>query len=243
MNRHLSTEEISAYFDREIGFAESRQLEAHCSACAECGARLVSMRRVVAGFGRVERAAPPPALRQQIRRQVIAQPPVYGVRKLLDSLRFLLFPLQPALRTAVGMGLAMVVGLVILSHQAESLDTIPHRPGQERVTVQPGAQSGYTVTTSRVAGREFIWTDSGWIQRGLEGQTPVTHVDAGSPQGRALLTRCSNLDALLVDGDPVVLRYNLKTVEIRNPPPSHVLGYEAPPVRGVARGHGRMVAA
>ncbi len=243
MNRHASTEQLSAYHEYEIGFAEVRQIEAHCSACAECGARLASLRRVVSGPGRSARAAPPAALRQQIRRQVIAQPPAHGLRRAFDSFRFLLFPIRPALSTGVVMGLAMVVGLFALTHQAESLMPPPTRGGREIVTVEAGAQSGYTVTTSRVAGREFIWTDSGWIQKGLLGQTPVTHVDADSPQGRALLTRCSNLDALLVDGDPVVLRYNLETVEIRSLPPSRVLGYEAPPARRVARAHGRTVAA
>jgi anti-sigma factor RsiW len=242
MNRHVSTEQLSAYLDSEIGFAEVRQVEAHCSACAECGARLVSMRRVVSGLGRVERAAPPAALRQQIRRQVIAQPPAHGFRRAFDSFRLLLFPIQPALRTGVVMGLALVVGLFSLN-QADSLGPMPGRPGQEVVTVLAGAQNSQVLTTSEVAGREFIWTDNGWIQRGLEGQTPVTRVDAGSPQGRALLTKYSDLEFLLADGSAVVLRYNLETVEIRNLPPSRVLGYEAPPVRRVARSHGRMVAA
>ena len=42
-----------------------------------------------------------------------------------------------------------------------------------------------------------------------------------------------------------MLRYNLETVEIRNAPPTRVLGYEArPPRRSVARSrHGRVVAA
>ncbi|HEY0553430.1 MAG TPA: zf-HC2 domain-containing protein [Thermoanaerobaculia bacterium] len=243
MNRHVSTEQLSAYLDSEIGFAEVRQVEAHCSACADCGARLASLRRVVSGFGRVERAMPPAALRQQIRRQVIAQPPVYGVRKMLDSFRFLLFPIQPELRIAVGMGLALVVGLFTLNHEAESVMPLPTRGGHEIVTVEIGAQSGQLFTTSEVAGRKFILTENGWVQRGLEGQTPIAHVDAGSPQGRALLTQCSNLEILLADGSAVVLRYNLETVEIRNPPPSRVLGYEAPPVRRVARSHGRIVAA
>ncbi len=243
MNRHVSTEQLSAYLDSEIGIAEVRQVEAHCSACAECGARLASTRRVVSGLGRIERAAPPAALRQQIRRQVIAQPPVYGVRKMLDSFRLLLFPLQPALRTAVVMGLALVVGLFTLNHEAESLGPVSDRPGQEVVTVLDGAQNSQVLTTSEVAGREFIWTDNGWIQKGLEGQTPVARVDAGSPQGRALLTKFSDLAFLLADGSAVVLRYNLETVEIRNLPASRVLGYEAPPVRRVARAHGRTVAA
>jgi len=243
MNRHVSTEQLSAHLDSEIGLAELRQVEAHCSACAECGARLASMRRVVSGLGRVERAMPPAALRQQIRRQVIAQPPVHGLRRAFDSFRLLLFPIQPALRTAVVMGLAMVVGLFTLNHEADSLMPLPTRGGQEIVTVQAGAQLSQVLTTSEVAGREFIWTDNGWIQKGLEGQTPVTRVDAGSPQGRALLTKFSDLEFLLADGSAVVLRYNLETVEIRNLPASRVLGYEAPPARRVARSHGRMVAA
>ena len=42
----------------------------------------------------------------------------------------------------------------------------------------------------------------------------------------------------------MVLRYNLETVEIRNPPPSQVLGYEAPPVHPASpAGTGRTVAA
>jgi hypothetical protein len=243
MNRHVSTEQLSAYLDSEIGIAEVRQVEAHCSACAECGARLASTRRVVSGLGRVERAVPPATLRQQVRRQVIVQPPVYGVRRMLDSFRLRLFPIQPAMQTAVVMGLALVVGLFTLNHEAESLMPLPTRGGREIVTVEIGAQSGQLFTTSEVAGRKFILTDNGWIQRGLEGQTPVTRVDAGSPQGRALLTRFSDLEMLLADGSAVVLRYNLETVEIRNLPSSRVLGYEAPPARRVAPSHGRTVAA
>jgi hypothetical protein len=238
MNRHASTEQLSAYLDSELGVAESRQLENHCQGCKECGARLASMRRFVAGLGRVERAVPPAALRQQIRRQVITQQPTYGLRKAVDSFCFLLFPVQPARHTAVVMALAVMVGLVTLNHQAESLMPPPTRGGQEIVTVQAGAQTGQLFTTSEVADREFIWTDSGWIQRGLEGQTPVARVDAGSPQGRALLTRYSDLEFLLADGSPVVLRYNLETVEIHKLPPARDLGFETQPV---GRVHARTV--
>ena len=47
MNRHISTEQLSAYLDSELGFAEVGPLEAHCATCGECGARLASLRRVV----------------------------------------------------------------------------------------------------------------------------------------------------------------------------------------------------
>jgi len=239
MNRHISTEQLSAYLDSELGFVEMRQLEAHCAACPECGPRLVSMRRVVAGLGRVERAVPPPALRQQIRRQVIAQPQSHGLRRMFESLRFLLFPLGPGLRTAAAMGLALVVGLFALNHLSGVPPVSEPRMVQEEVTVKTGAPLAMLLTTSEVAGREFIWTDAGWIQRGLEWETPVARLDAGSPQGQALLTKYSDLKLLLADGQSVVLRYNLETVEIR---PNRVIGFEAQPRPGSHR-HGRTLAA
>ncbi len=255
MNLHASTEQLSAYLDSELGFAVARQLESHCSGCAECTTRLESMRRVVSGLGRAGRAGravPPPALRQQIRRQVVAAPPVYGVRKLLDTLRFLLFPIQPGVRTAAAMGLALVVGLFTFAHQEGSFNGSAGRdagrPGREKVTVEDGAQPGLP-TSCYVAGRTFFWTVDGWVQKGLDGQEePAARVDTGSPQGRALLTKLSNLDALLADGTPVLLRYNFETVEIRNAAPIHVIGYEGRqavhPIPRIRRGHpGRTVAA
>jgi len=246
MNRHVSTEQLSGYLDGELGYSEIRQIENHCSACAECGARLEAMQRVVSGLGRVERAAPPPALRQRIRQQVAAQPPAPSFERALNAFCLVFFPilpLRPALRTAAVMGLALVVGGVALHHEAEGLPPTPG-PGQELVTVEPGAQLGQLLTTSEVAGREFIWTDDGWIQKGLEGQTPVARMDAGSPRGRALLTRYSDLQLLLEDGSSVVLRYDLETVEIRNPPPNRVIGFEPQPVHKTARHtHGPTVAA
>lgn len=236
MNRHATTEQLSAYLDRELGYVEMRQLESHCASCAECTARLVSMRQVVQGLDRLGRAVPPAALRQQIRRQVAveAAAPVNGFRAAFERFRLHLLalstapamgfaPPHPTLRTVSVMGLALVVGLFVYSHQ----EPRPIPAPQENVTVTPYSDSRVSqTTTSEVAGRKFIWTDSGWIQRGLEGKTPEVQVEAGSPQGRALLNRYSDLALLLADGSPVILRYNLGTVEIRKMPPTRALGYE-----------------
>jgi hypothetical protein len=245
MNRHVTTEQLSAYLDAELGYSEIRQIDNHCAACKECGARLDAMQRVVSGLGRVERAAPPPVLRQQIRQQLAVQPPTPSLERAVNAFCMLFFPIlpiRPALRTAAVMALALVVSIVALRHEAEGLPPTPE-PGQELVTVVPGAQIGQP-TTSEVAGRQFFWTDDGWIQEGLLGQTPMSRVDAGSPQGRALLTRYSELQLLLKDGSPVVLRYNLETVEIRNPLPNRVIGFEPEPApRTAHRTHGQTVAA
>jgi hypothetical protein len=231
MNRHVSTEQLSAYLDCELGYAEMRRLEAHCASCAECGARLTALRRVVAGLGRVGRAAPPPALRQQIRRQVMEEVPASGLRRGLETLHLLLFPPRPALRNAAAMGLALVAGLFAVSHGTgrDVLWRSRPAPAQEVVTVKSGVPLAMVLTTSEVAGREFIWTEEGWVQRGLEGETPVARVDAGSPRGRELLTKYSDLEFLLADGSPVVLRYNLETVEIRNTAGNRVFGFDSNP--------------
>lgn len=227
MNRHISIEQLSAYLDSELGFVEMRQLEAHCAACPECGVRLASMRRVVTGLSRMDRVAPPPSLHQQIRRQVVQEIPAYGMRKVLQSLRFLLFPLQPGLQTAAAMGLALVVGLFAVTHSV--VEPVPAPKKIEEVTVEPGAQFDWEPTTSEVAGRKFVWTEAGWVQRGLEGEVPAAHVDANSPRGKELLKRYAGLRLLLVDGSPVVLTYGLQTVEIRVSPPTRVLGFETDP--------------
>jgi putative zinc finger protein len=224
MNRHISTEQLSAYLDTELGVVEMRQLEAHCAACPECGARLASMRRVVTGLGRADRVALPPDLHQQIRRQVVQEIPAHGMRKVLQSLRFMLFPLGPGMQTAAAMGLALVVGLFAVSHSV--VEPVPAPEGIEEVTVKPGAQFDSQPTTSEVAGRKFILTEAGWVQDGLEWTTPAAHVDANSPRGKELLNRYSDLRYLLVEGSPVVLTYGLQTVEIRVTPPTRVLGFE-----------------
>jgi hypothetical protein len=221
MNRHISIEQLSAYLDSELGIVEKRQLEAHCGACPECGVRLASMQRVVTGLGRVDRVAPPPSLQQQIRRQVVQEIPAHGMRRVFQSLRFMLFPLQPGLRTAAAMGMALVVGLFVVVNRPVPAQEI------EEVTVKPGAQ--FEPTTSQVADREFILTEEGWVQRGLEWEVPAAHVDANSPRGKELLKRYAGLKLLLVDGSPVVLTYNLQTVEIRVTPPSRAIGFEAQP--------------
>lgn len=226
MNRHISTEQLSAYLDSELGFVEMRQLAAHCEACPECGARLVSMRRVVTGLGRLDRVAPPPALHQQIRRQMVQEIPAHGIQRVLQSLRFMLFPLQPGLRSAAAMGMALVVGLLVVSHGVVDPSSAQEI---EEVTVKPGAQGDWGPTTSEVAGREFVWTEAGWVQRGLEWTVPAAHVDANSPRGKELLKRYAEVRYLLVDGDPVVLTYGLQTVEIRVSPPTRVLGFETDP--------------
>lgn len=248
MTRHVSTEDLSAYLDFELRYAEFAPLEAHCASCADCGSRLASMRQVVHGLGGTRRAEPPEALRHQIRREVQTAPPVSFTQRIgwaLDSLRVLLFPMRPMLRASMVLGLAAMAGLFAVSHGMSDGFLRGDDPQPRRAIEIVETRLGEPLalppqTTSQVAGRKFIFTNAGWVQSGLEGEKPETRLDAHSPQGKALLTKYSDLQLLLDDGSSVVLRYNLETVEIRSMPPvARILGARPQP----GRGHGRAMSA
>lgn len=237
MNRHITTEQLSAYLDKELGYAEMRQIDEHCQACPACGARLASLQRTIQGLARVERLAPPPLVARQLQSRIAVESaaPVSPVRRLLRLVSGL--PLQPALRTSLAMGLTLVVSLFLVTHGVERSEPLL-MPAAE-ASSEPHAVVKIDLdhtpfpappTTSNVAGREFVWTDEGWVQRGLEGERPEAMVDTRSPEGKALLTRYSDLELLLADGSTVVMRYNLETVELRSSgTPDRILGFEADP--------------
>lgn len=231
MRRHLSTEEISAYLDREVGLAEAREFEAHLAACEECSARHDSLRRVVAGLGLVERATPPSTLAARIRRQAEEEAGRGRLRNLRDAV--LSLPAQSGLRSLLAMTLALLFSALLVTHgvereQRENLlgpggAVLPEPAPFEVVTVESWMGDAPAVlpqTTSEVAGREFVWTERGWVQKGLEGKEPEARMDASSPEGRRLLDRYSDLQYLLSDGSRVVLRYHLETVELLGAPQS-----------------------
>ena len=240
MNRHVTTEQLSAYLDKELGFVEMRQIDAHFEACPACGARLASMRRTLQGLARVERLAPPPLVTQQLRSRIVAESavPPSPVRRLLRLVSAL--PLQPALRTSLATGLTLVVSLFLVTHgvERESRNLRPPVSPEPQAVVETylGAPPlGLPPTTSEIAGLgKFVLTDEGWVQRGLEGERPEAMVDVGSPEGKALLTQYTNLELLVADGYTVLMRYNLETVELRAAGrPDRILGFEADPLIGV----------
>jgi hypothetical protein len=176
------------------------------------------MDRVVAELRAVARPAPPPALAAAVRRRIAAAPEPRG---LLQRLQIWLsdLSLQPAFRTSAVMGLAILFSVFLLTqglerqHHSAAVQDAP----DPVVTVQTyfgEPPLNLPPTTSEVAGREFVWSGGRWIQRGLEGKKPEAHVAAASSEGRAMLSKYSDLELLLADGTPVVLRYRLSTVEL-----------------------------
>ena len=143
MNRHVSTEQLSAYLDSEIGFAEVRQVEAHCSACAECGAAsgFDAARRLRSRPGRARRAARRRCASRSAARSSRSRRSTASARCSTRSASCS-SPSSRRCATAVVMGLALVVGLFTLNHEVGSLEPVSDRPVQEVVTVLAGAQSG-----------------------------------------------------------------------------------------------------
>jgi hypothetical protein len=217
MIRHLTSEQLSAHLDGEVGFPESREIQSHLASCEDCRDRFQSMKRTVSAVWRLERSTPPVDLSTRVFSEIAAASrPRTPVRDLLSSVRSL--ALHPVLRTGAAMGLAFVLSFVIVGDPHLPLAARQDFRGTEVVTVRDEAPLVLPQTTSKVAGREFVWTELGngdvWIQRGLEGQIPEARLSIQSPQGRELLAKYSDLGLLLADGSRVVLRYGLETVEL-----------------------------
>jgi hypothetical protein len=226
MIRHLTSEQLSAHLDGEVGFPGSREIESHLASCEDCRDRYRAMQHTVSAVWRLERSTPPIGLSTRVRAEVVAarRPPA-PVRDFVSYIFGL--PSHPVLRTGAAVGLAFVLSLVVVgggTHQ-RGFD-LPATPGEEAtgvevVTILSEPPLILPQTTSKVAGREFVWTEVGnggngdvWVQKGLEGEVPEARVSAQSPQGRELLARYSDLGLLLADGSRVVLRYRLETVEL-----------------------------
>ncbi|HVG10592.1 MAG TPA: anti-sigma factor [Thermoanaerobaculia bacterium] len=224
MIRHLSSEQLSAYLDGEAAFHESREIEGHLAACANCRDRFKSMQRTISGVWHLERVAPPPGLSTRVRAEVAAASrPEPTLVRTIGAYIFGL-PNQRAFRTAAAIALPLVLSLFLFTNgmeqKAVEQSLMPPPALVEVVTVVPVADLPLVLpqTTSRVAGREFVWREvvggDVWVQKGLEGEVPEFRVSAQSPQGRELLARYPAVGLLLADGSRVVLRYRLETVEL-----------------------------
>jgi hypothetical protein len=221
MIRHLSSEQLSTYLDGEVAFHEAREIEGHLAACAECRGRFESVQRTVSGVWRLERAAPPPGLSTRVRAEVAAvRRPEPTLVRTVGAFIFGL-PNQRALRTAAALALPLVLSLFLFKNgmeQKAEQNLMPPPALVEVVTVVPTADLPLVLpdTTSKVAGREFVWREGGgvWVQKGLEGQVPEFRVSAQSPEGRELLQEYSELGFLIAEGSKVVFRDRLVTVEL-----------------------------
>jgi hypothetical protein len=208
--RHLDSEQLSAYLDREVEAVEARALESHLAHCAACRSRLESLRGVVHRLGRLDPPAPPPWLGAQVRhhwklRQQAG--PWYS-----RSWSYLGRWVMSAPRMAAA-ALLIPAAFSLLAYTPPPLPEPPNLPWM--VDVSEGL-TGVQRTTSRAAGKTFVLSERNdvWMEEGLPAGSSYERVAAGSPAGRALLTRYRDLGYLLADGSRVMLRYRRETVEL-----------------------------
>jgi putative zinc finger protein len=210
-SRHLDTELLSAYLDREVTLRETRALEAHLETCPACRRKLDELQRTVGSLTRLERAAPPPWLDQRVRRALEAPPPSFWER-------FVIPLLQVPLRSPIGSTLSMAVALGIILLGASAGQQANPR-AFINFTNFPGPVDDpnwlITPTTIEVADREFVLRDDDvWVEKGLFVLQPESSITVSSPEGRALLARYQDLGYLLADGSKVVMRYQTETLEL-----------------------------
>lgn len=211
MNRHITSEVLSAYLDYEVDLPVRRIVERHLESCEECRSHLVSMQRVVHSLGRVERMAPPLALAAQIRRQAAEQPPLTFWSRCKEL--FLDLPRRSEMRTHLAMAMGLFVCVFLVGHgiERQHLENLAlQQEPVEDVTYILGGTSpeAWGNATSEVAGRKFELVDNEhWVEQGVHFEDPVYYarIDPQSPEGQAFMRRYADLDTLLSGGSTVVM--------------------------------------
>ena len=206
MNRHVTSEVLSAYLDHEVDLPVRRTVERHLESCQECRAHLVSMQRVVRGLSRVERVALPRALSAQIRRQAQAQPPLTLWARCKEL--FLELPRRSEMRTHVAMAMGLVVSVFLVGQGIERQQLENLARGQEpnfevSFTVGGVPEGAWSPGTSEVAGRKWLWEDVDqiWVEKDFRyDRATAAHIELSSPEGQALLRSTPDLDTLLAGG-------------------------------------------
>ncbi len=221
MNRHMTSEVLSAYLDYEVELPVRRNVERHLESCEECRTHLVSMQRVVRGLSKVERVALPMALSAQIRRQAQAQPPPTLWARCKEL--FMELPRRSEMRTHLAMAMGLVVSVFLVGQGIErrhleqlALGQEPSQP-IELVTYNYGEapSAAWSSGTSEVDGRKYIWEDADqtWVQSGFQYDQAAAQIDSLSPEGQAILRRTPNLsDTLLAAGGRVRIALEDKTL-------------------------------
>lgn len=217
MSRHATAEALSAYLDDELGDGASRRLADHLEDCADCRARLSSLRRVVNGLRRLERTAPPPILAQEVERRVaLSGRPAGRLERLEERLRGL--PQSSSVFFTFALVVALAWLLFLFAHGVDR----SQRPRTALVLGSPPVApelTGEVRETRQAAGRTFDLIDGVWRQRGLERKVAEFDVEAGSAAGREILAVYPDLATL---GDRILLQLEGSVVElrgVRSPPP------------------------
>ncbi len=213
MNRtsHLTAELVSAYLDRELPLAERRRLDLHLQSCTACRQSVDHLRGTLGRLAALPRSNPPAALAERVRWGVL------GERREPERRRSFGARLTSGWGglAALGSALVLALGVGIAHDFATARDrALALKPPREVVTVSEQGFLFQPQTTSRAAGRTFVWNEDLWVEEGVKEASPRRTVLASSPAGKQLLARYHDLGYLIRGGGRVLLRDRRDTLEL-----------------------------
>lgn len=207
MSAHVTTEDLSAYLDRELPDRRAEEVERHLEGCHPCRRNLDSLSRVVHRLHALERAAPPPLLAGDVARRVALEGRPKTLLERLES-RLTGKPLQSQIFNtfALVMALAAIVYLFAFSLDRIERKRVPVRVVSPEASAEFFRQHEISIgLRSELEDRVFYREGDVWREQGAEGQ-PAMEIAASSPDGLALLERNPELAPLLGQGEAVILR-------------------------------------
>lgn len=207
MSAHVTTENLSAYLDRELPDRRVREVERHIEGCPSCRANLDSLARVVHRLRRIERMAPPPLLAGDVARRVALDRRPKSLMERLES-RLTNRPLQSQIFNTFAMVMALGAILYIFAFSADLIERkkVPVRVASPEASKEFIRQHEIAIgMRSELADRVFHREGDLWREEGAVGE-PEAEIAASSPEGLALQERNPELAPLLGQGQPVILR-------------------------------------
>lgn len=197
MSTHATSENLSAYLDRRLSAAETRQVEDHLAGCPRCRQRFTGMRNVVSGLRHLERMAPPPTLEGLVARRVRLES---GRKGLLDRLEsgMGIFERQSSTLALFALVIALAVIMLLFAHALEK-----QRNSSIPVVFQNPAAA--REQSRELAGRVFHRESGVWVEAGVEAE-PGRTVAPDSEEWRALVAAHPELVELQSLEEAVILQ-------------------------------------
>lgn len=207
MSAHVTTENLSAYLDRELPDRRVREVERHLEGCSSCRANLDSLSRVVHRLQAIERVAPPPLLAGDVARRVALDRQPKSLMERLES-RLTSRPLQSQIFNTFALVMALAAIVYIFAFSADLIErkSVPVRVVSPEASKEFLRQHEISIgMRSEQDGRVFHREGDLWREEGASGD-PETEIAASSTEGLALQERNPELAPLLGQGQPVILR-------------------------------------
>ena len=218
MSGHATAESLSLYLDAALSRAQRRAVESHLEACPECRQRLDGLRRVVAGLGRLESAAPPEDMAARVAREIDLRGRRGPWRRMLDgAVPAPLVGSPPIHLLALVLALGAIVYMFAIGlelHRERPTRIVPVSAENVVVDAPPAAEpvAANGRESLYLLGGRFRRTGGVWVEEGLAERAPDARLrlDAGDmpPAPMPEISELAQLDA------PLRMRVGEEVVEI-----------------------------